>query len=153
MKSRRLYAVMLLFLAFVCPPTHADAAGATPTPDQQRIRVLAELLASKNAVCGTQCDRFPKGYDRHAQVVVYLAIQQLLAEGPAGFDTLIEHFKDGRYCYTYAAPDDNYNATVGGTCALIMTLCIRCYANEIHVITDEQFTLPPDFGKEGLAAR
>ena len=91
---------------------------------------------------------FPQGYDRNAQVVVYLAIQQLLAEGSTGFDTLIEHFNDKRYSYTYAAPDGEYNRTVGEACGLIMMRCIKCYHNEIHIITEEQFRLAPDFSKE-----
>jgi len=93
----------------------------------------------------------PQDYDRNAQVVVYLAIQQLLAEGSTGFDTLIEHFNDKRYSYTYAAPDDQYNSTVGEACGLIMTRCIKCYQNGIHFITEDQFQLAPNFSKEKMA--
>ena len=125
------FAHVVIFLLFTCLQDGANAASPSPTPDQQRIRVLVELLASRNTVCGYMLDRFPKSYDRKAQAVVYLAIQQLLAEGSTAFDTLIEHFDDKRYCYTYAAPDAEYNRTVGQTCSLIMD-------NLIHSITNEQ---------------
>ena len=146
MKSRSSHVVMFLLLA--CLRNSADAASPTPTRDQQRIRVLVQLLASKNIVSGKSLQQFPKGYDVKAQVVVYLAIQQLLAEGSTGFDTLIEHFNDTRYSYTYAASDDNYNMTVGNACSAIMVQCIKCYSHQIHIITSEQGDLAPDFNKK-----
>ena len=141
----------MAFLLFACLQDAANAASPAQTPDEQRIRVLVELLASKNTVSGRNLESFPQGYDRNAQVVVYLAIQQLLAEGSTGFDTLIEHFNDKRYSYTYAAPDGEYNMTVDVACELIMTRCIKCYHNEIHIITEDQFRLAPDFSKEKIA--
>jgi hypothetical protein len=149
MKSR--FAISVTFLLFTCLQDGADAAGLAPTPDQQRIRVLVELLASKNTVSGRTMESVPQGYDRNAQVIVYLAIQQLLAEGSPAFDTLIEHFNDKRYSYTYAAPDDQYNETVGGACTGIMVQCVKCYSCQIHFITDEQFRLAPDFSNENIA--
>ena len=147
MKSR--FAHVVIFLLFTCLQDCVNAASPAPTPDQQRIRVLVELLASKNTVSGNKS--FPPGYDRNAQVVVYLAIQQLLAEGATGFDTLIEHFNDNRYSYTYAAADGEYHCTVGDACSLIMMRCIKCYHHEIHIITEDQFHLAPDFSKEKMA--
>jgi hypothetical protein len=149
MRSRFANVVAFLLLAGFCDG--ANAASPAPTADVQRIRVLVELLASKNTVSGDTMENLPKGYDRNAQVVVYLAIQQLLAEGSTAFDTLIEHFNDKRYSYTYAAPDDEYNRTVGEACTGIMVRCIECYADEIHFITDEQFQLAPPWGKEKIA--
>jgi len=149
MKSR--FAYVVTFLLFICLQDAANAVSPAPTPDEQRIRVLVELLASKNTVSGRTLESFPQGYDRNAQVAVYLAIQQLLAEGSTGFDTLIEHFNDKRYSYSYAAPDDEYNSTVGEACGLIMTRCIKCYQHEIHIITEDQFRLAPDFSKEKIA--
>jgi hypothetical protein len=149
MKPR--FAHLVCFLLFTCLQSAAIAANPTPTPDQQRIRVLVELLASKNTVSGRSLDRFPQNFDRNAQVIVYLAIQQLLAEGSTGFDTLIEHFNDKRYSYTYAAPDAEYNCTVGEACAGIMVRCIKCYNLEIHLITEEQYRLAPDFNDENPA--
>jgi hypothetical protein len=148
MKSR--FAHVVTFLLFTCLQDGANAASPAPTPDEQRIRVLVELLASKNTVSGRNLESLPQGYDRNAQVVVYLAIQQLLAEGSTGFDTLIEHFNDKRYSYTYAAADDQYNRTVGWACSLIMMRCITCYDYEIHFITEDQFHLAPDFSKEKI---
>jgi hypothetical protein len=144
---------LILPLSFVLIEPHncSNAASPAPTPDQQRIRALVELLASKNTVTGKNLDQFPKGYDKNAQVVVYLAIQQLLAEGSTAFDTLIEHFNDERYCYTFAAPDDNYNTTVGDACASIMLRCIKCYSGEIYTISEEQYDLLPVFGEKGIA--
>jgi hypothetical protein len=149
MKSR--FASIVTFLAFVCLQDVANSASPAATPDQQRIRVLVELLASKNTVSGRSLESFPQGYDRNAQVVVYLAIQQLLAEGSTGFDTLVEHLNDKRYSYTWAAADGEYNNTVGDACALIMIRCIKCYYNEIHLITEEQYHLDPDFGGGKIA--
>jgi hypothetical protein len=143
MKSR--FAYVVTFLLFTCVQDRASAGSPAATADEQRIRVLVGLLASKNAVSGRDIDSFPKGYDRNAQVVVCLAIQQLLAEGSTGFDTLIEHFNDKRHSYTWAAPDGEYNTTVGDACTLIMVRCIKCYYNEIHLITEEQYHLEPDF--------
>ncbi len=145
------FGYVVTFLLFTCIQDAANAASPAPTPDQQRIRVLVELLASKNTVSGREMESVPQGYDRNAQVVVYLAIQQLLAEGSTGFDILIEHFNDKRYSYTYAAPDDQYNATVGVVCTLIMIRCINCYYEEIHLITEEQYRLGPDFSEENIA--
>jgi len=85
-------------------------------------------------------------------VIVYLAILQLLAEGDTAFETMIEHSGDKRFSYTYAAPDGEYNCTVGEACVLIMVRCIKCYRNEIHIISEEQRDLPPNFGKEGRLA-
>ena len=94
---------------------------------------------------------FPASYDENAQVVVDLAIQQLLAEGSAGFDTLIEHFNDHRYSYSYAAPDEVCPETVGTVCRSIMWRCIKCYDNEIHYIASEQWNLSPNLGKPNMA--
>jgi hypothetical protein len=149
MKSR--FAPVVAFLFFTLLQDGATAAPPAPTPDQQRIRVLVELLASKNTVSETSRHTWPDGYDRNAQVVVYLAIQQLLAEGATGFDMLLEHFNDKRYCYTEAYPDDDCNITVGSACSSIMVRCIKCYNYQIHVITNEQFGLEPDFRKQDLA--
>ena len=94
-----------------------DASDSVPTSDQHRIRVLVEALASKNIAPGL--GDLPKNYDKNAQVVVYLAVQQLLAEGSAAFDILIEHFNDKRYAYTDQCPDGNYDRTVGDVCRMI----------------------------------
>jgi hypothetical protein len=150
MKSRSAQVAVFVFLA--CLQAGADAAESKSSPDQQRIRVLVNLLASKNTVSGRSIDQFPKHYDRNAQVVVYLAAQQLLAEGATAFDTLIEHLDDKRYSYTYAAADAEYNKTVGDVCCEIMLRCIKCYCNELYYITNEQFNLEPRFpGDSGVA--
>jgi len=120
-----------------------EAADSVPTAEQQRIRVLVEALASKNIAPGS--DPLPKNYDKNAQVVVYLAIQQLLAEGSAGFDILIAHFNDKRYSYTDKCPDDNYDRTVGDVCHMIVCRCAECYDCEIHLITRDQFNLYLDY--------
>jgi hypothetical protein len=150
MKSR--FARVAVFLLLTCLQAGADTAKPKPSPDQQRIGVLVNLLASKNAVSGRSIHQFPKDYDRNAQVVVYLAAQQLLAEGATAFDALIEHRDDNRYSYTYAAADAEYNKTVGDVCFEIMLQCIKCYSNEIYYITNEQFDLEPRFpGESGVA--
>jgi hypothetical protein len=119
-------------------------AGEKPTPDQQRVQMLIKLLASTNTAPEEPIHSFPPNYSRDAQVVVYLAIQQLLAEGSIAFDVLIENSNDKHYCYTYAAPDSEYNRTVGEACVLIVVGNVRCYAREIHIITEEQRYLGPD---------
>jgi hypothetical protein len=150
MKTRTATIVALMLLT--APQSTAFSDSPQADGDQQRIRVLVELLASKNKLAGRSLGGgFPRDYDRNAQAVVYLAIQQLLAEGSTAFDVLIEHRGDNRYCYTYAAPDSEYNSTVGEACVGIMMRCVWCYSGEIYYITTEQNDLAPDFAKEDIA--
>jgi hypothetical protein len=120
--------------------------------DQKRVRVLVELLASKNKVNSARFPVYPlpADYDENAQVVVYLAIQQLLAEGATGFDTLVEHLNDKRYSYTFAYPDDEKDMTVGNVCGSIIVRCVNCYQYEIHYIHNDQGRAYNRFDK-GLA--
>ncbi len=136
-------------MLLTCFHDSAEAVDPAAKADEHRIRALVELLASKNKP--PESYPFPASYDKNAQVIVYLAIQQLLAEGSAGFDTLVEHFNDTRYSYSYAAPDDVYPETVGKVCQSIMWRCIKCHDHEIHYIASEQWDLSPNLGKPNLA--
>jgi hypothetical protein len=147
MRARVVPIIGVMLLA--CLHDSAKAADPSKKADEHRIRVLVELLASKNKP--PKSYPFPASYDKNAQVIVYLAIQQLLAEGSVGFDTLIGHFNDTRYSYTFALPDDECPETVGMVCQSIMWRCIECYGNEIHYIASEQWELSPEFGKPNLA--
>ncbi len=113
---QRILAGVLVLVPAILLTDRVDADDSAQTMQRQRIRVIVELLASKNAAPRMGSDGFPPSYDRNAQVVVYLASQQLLNEGSAAFDILIEHLNDKRYSYTQAEPDSDYNRTVGDVC-------------------------------------
>jgi hypothetical protein len=130
MKLNALASVLLILSSTYC------YAGDL-SPKEKRLRALVDLLASKNSA--PVSDQIPETYDRNAQATVYLVVHQLLAEGTAGIDVLAEHLGDKRYSLTEEAPDDYYNRTVGDVCARIMYRCIRCYENEISLITYKQF--------------
>ena len=141
---QRILAFVLTFVLFACRLSGIDAADSKKTPEQQRIGVIVELLASRNSAPEhTDWKGFPADYDKNAQVVVYLAIQQLLNEGSAAFDVLIEHLNDKRYSYTLAEPSGNDNCTVGEVCDLIIFQSVKCYDAKISIITTDQFHLDP----------
>ena len=93
----------------------ASWAVAGPGKDE-RIRLLVEMLASKNPAPKLDYGRLivPAGFDREAQAVVYFALQQLLAEGEVPFDTLISHFDDDRYSLSFSGIQGQGNLDVGG---------------------------------------
>lgn len=107
---------------------------------QERIRFLIKTLGSKNAKPPGRGPivRFSNNYSREAQAVVYLAIQQLLQEGSATFDILIEHFDDPRYSYSYDAPSGVFHMTVGDACHSIVERSVICYEMMIHLISSDQ---------------
>lgn len=109
----------------------------------ERINALVERLASKNPAPTSRAGnlRVPVDYDKNAQVIVYLASQQLLAEGADAFDILIAHFKDDRYSYSYESPTGTFNTTVGKVCHRIMARCIECYEFELHLISRDQYAV------------
>lgn len=146
---RAIFVPIIGVMLLTCFHDSAKAVDPAKKADDHRIRVLVELLASKNKP--PKRYPFPATYDKNAQVIVYLAIQQLLAEGSAGFDTLIKHFDDARYSYTFALPDDECPETVGMVCYSIMRRCIKCYDNEIHYIASEQWELSPKLDSPSLA--
>jgi hypothetical protein len=110
-----------------------------------RVRKLVENLASKNSRPegelkeNVPIERFSKDYKPEAQAVVYKAIEQLLQEGSGAFDVLVEHFNDRRYSYTSASPSGDYNRSVGTVCQIVVDRCIRCYVNEIPLISRDQW--------------
>jgi hypothetical protein len=107
---------------------------------KERVGLLIELLASKNDAPEARrgAIRVPKQYDKGAQVLVYLASQQLLAEGADAFDGLIAHFDDERYSFSYHGISGDGNMRVGGVCRWIMRQTVECYISEINLITRDQ---------------
>jgi hypothetical protein len=108
-----------------------------------RISALIGMLASKNPAPATRegIMNVPKHFDKQAQAVVYLAIQQLLSEGSEAFDLLIQHLDDEEYCYSYNAPAGNFNVNVGTACYQVLIRSIQCYEFEIELITRDQHDL------------
>jgi hypothetical protein len=117
---------------------------------QQRIGILVEMLASKNAAPeGKYGDlTYPKNYDKSKQAIIYLAIQQLLGEGSAAFDILINHVADKRHSYVDEAGNGEWSVSVGDVCVRIMARNINCYECEIYSITMDQDKIDPWWGKE-----
>lgn len=137
------HGLRLVFVATVILLLLAPCTKARDDKDpgkEQRIRALVELLASKNpAPRAKQGDiTVPKNYDTQAQVVVYLATQQLMVEAADAFDVLAEHLNDERYSFSYLGINGDSNMTVGGACHWIMRQTVECYASEIHLMTRDQ---------------
>ena len=85
--------------------------------------MLIELLASKNQapLKGQRGHAYmeaepPAGYSKRDQVIVFLAIQQLLQEGDNAFDSLMDHLEDKRYSVSYDSPSGIFDSTVGSIC-------------------------------------
>ncbi len=107
---------------------------------EERIRVLVELLASKNPAPKRREGeiRVPENYDRNAQVIVFLAIQQLLVEGADAFEVLLAHQEDERYSFSFHGVQGDGNLSVAGACHWIVKQSVECYASEIHYLTRDQ---------------
>jgi len=116
-----------------------------PYPEQTRARVkyLIEMLASKNPapeITGEKWERdaiieYSKEYNDSLQVPVYLALQQLLAEGEGAFDQLLAHTDDNRYSFTVKRIEQFYNRSVSVVCKSIVERNLRCCHPELHLIT------------------
>lgn len=91
--------VSAVLLSFTAASGIGEEKSVNINSREQRIRTLVQLLASKNAALNKLNGiEFPATYDKQAQAVVYLAMMQLLQEGSAAFDVLIDNFDDERYC-------------------------------------------------------
>jgi hypothetical protein len=122
----------------------------TALGQEERIRALVEMLASKNTAPtggGGRLD-YPKDYDKSNQAVVYLAMQQLLAEGSAAFETLLAHCDDKRFSYTNHDGSGDYRHSVGDACYQVMWRNVLCYDLEIHLLTMDQCRIDPWLGKD-----
>ncbi|WP_254513263.1 hypothetical protein [Anatilimnocola floriformis] len=110
----------------------------------KRIKLLIERLASPNPAPVMDdpefesVAKFPANYDRNRQVDVYLATQQLLAEGELALDLLLANPQDNRYSYTmHGVSDHNYSVSVA--CDLIAYRIILCFEGEMNVISRSQY--------------
>jgi hypothetical protein len=122
----------------------------TALGQEERIRALVEMLASKNTAPtggGGRLD-YPKDYDKSNQAIVYLAMQQLLAEGSAALETLLNHRDDKRYSYTNHDGSGDYNHSVGDACNQVMWRNVLCYDLEIYLLTMDQCKIDPWSGKD-----
>lgn len=123
------------------------ASGRDEAPDREdlaRVKYLIEMLASKNKAPVVRGDHrrgddedisFPKDYDKSLQVPVYLAVQQLLAEGEMALDLLFAHAGDKRYSFSVNSGNMDYNASVSQACAMIAEEIFFPFDREIHYIT------------------
>ena len=114
-----------------------------------RVKYLIEMLASKNSappirgdMGGDQFIEFPKGYDKSLQVPVYLAAQQLAAEGEAALEPLIAHTGDKRYSFSVTSSSD-FNRTVSDACEMLARTILTGFQDDLHYITRSQFDLYP----------
>jgi hypothetical protein len=137
------------------PPARLEGDGpeslrvrAVPDPHpevtRERVACLIEMLASKNKspkITGKMDEEdlfieFPNGYDGSLQVPVYLAVQQLLAEGEGAFDQLLGHENDKRYSFTVKTADQrHYNDSVGDVCRAIVRRNVLCFEPELDFLT------------------
>jgi len=135
-----------------------------PHPDKTRSRVkhLIEMLASKNPVpkiTGELCQKegiieYPKEYKDSLQVPVYLALQQLLAEGEGAFDQLLAHTDDNRYSFTDKWCEQFHNRFVSDVCESIVERNLHCCHPELHLITrDEGWHSYPNLEPFGSLAK
>jgi len=132
-----------------------------PGDPRDRVKYLIEMLASKNPapvikrkpiepfdVWAQDTIEFSLKHDTALQVTVYLALQQLLAEGDAAFDQLLAHTNDKRYSFTVEryAPGPfhtRYNYSVSDACELIVECNVRPFEPELHFLTKGQNRLYP----------
>lgn len=133
--SRSLLSLLGL-LAVAVAPLSADEKPDSETT--KRIKHLIGMLASRNAPprivdMGRSAEaRFGKAYNKNRQVPVYLAMQQLLAEGEPALELLLKHEDDESYCLTVAECDFDYNRTVGDICTRIFLDNIRPFQDDLH---------------------
>src|SRR5262245_12347818 len=150
------------------PPQSDTSPSDTPLlapeePDEQttnRITKLIDMLASRNAapkIVGDISKReiqgkpmgeiaqaiFDKSYDSNLQVPVYLAMQQLLAEGEVALDLLRKHKEDKRYCLSMHSIEDDKNVTVGFICSRIVWAILFPFEDELHFMTKDQYGVYP----------
>lgn len=134
------------------PALHAQVPiEANPDRSRQRVKTLIEQLASTNEappIRGNarrgedQTIRFPESYDKSRQVLVYSAIQSLLAEEDVAINVLLEHGEDLRYSYSVNSYID-YNVTVGEACRTIAEAMLIGFENELQVVSRSQFGIFP----------
>lgn len=108
--------------------TEPRGAGEHTVGIRAKVAAIIARLASKNAppeLRGAEDPRrgrpvFQDNYDWMEQVRVLAAVKELLDEkSSAGFDELLAHFDDSRYCVTLALDgeaDWGRNFSVGGIC-------------------------------------
>ena len=143
----RISARITVFLAtawlLVATATPVDAADAVQRERAARVKFLIDCLASKNtppevtgdaSIGDEQTIRFPETYDESAQVIVYLAAQELLAEDEDVIDVLLEHENDDRYSFSINSVED-YNVNVSQACNRIAWRKLHAYEPELHLIT------------------
>ena len=149
---------LLGVLGVAAPPL---LAGEKPDRETtKRITHLIGMLASRNPapkIIGDVSRReirgnpmgeialavFDKSYDSDLQVSVYLAMQQLLAEGEVALDLLLKHEDDKRYCLTIESMGDAENETVGTICMRIFWANIFPFEDELHFMTKDQYGVYP----------
>ena len=135
---------IFLIVGMLLVPILVAFPHGTVAQDLDRIGTLIELLASTNKVLEERHRRsleLPPGYSKKDQVIVFLAIQQLLQEGSEAFDSLAGHFGDERYSMSVDTPSGIRHYSVGTVCWKIMEVNIYCYTDlgVLNNITAGQF--------------
>lgn len=142
--------LVLMAVAFIGWGNPASAVNLDEEPrreDLARVEYLIGMLVSRNpapVVKGNvrlgddQTLVFPKDYDKSLQVPVYLAAQQLLAEGETALGPLLTHVEDGRYSFSVNHSNTDYNVSVSGACEMIANRIILAFDPELHFITRSQ---------------
>jgi hypothetical protein len=132
---------LLGLLAVAVAPLSADEEPDKETTE--RITHLIGMLGSRNAppkfvaMALHPEIKFDPPYNKNLQVPVYLAMQQLLAEGDACIDLLLKHQDDKGYCLSVYNCVDDYdkNRTVGDICKQIVWAKIRPFQGDLHFMT------------------
>jgi hypothetical protein len=126
-------------LAVAVAPLSADEKPDRETTE--RITHLIGMLTSRNPapkivdMGGYAEATLDKAYDKNLQVPVYLAMQQLLAEGDAALELLLRHEDDKGYCLSVTNCDYDENRTVGFICMRIFWANIRPFGDDLHFMT------------------
>lgn len=144
MAKRHIFVLSTIVFLSLLALHHLRADDSSDKSQRQRIAFLIGKLASNNRapnVDAAERYTFPRDYDVEAQALVYLAAQQLLFEGSAAFDALIEHFSDTRYSYTRESPEGFKDFTVGQVCRKIFVRSIECHETLIPRISADQSRL------------
>jgi hypothetical protein len=79
---RARFVSIIAFMVFSCSQDVAKAVNPPQKADEHRMRVLVELLASKNKP--PERYPFPATYDKNAQVIVYCPLLGGLKPSPLG---------------------------------------------------------------------
>lgn len=147
---------------------HLRADDKRDESTKKRVAYLIDMLASKNKApkivgddSGKEIEgkpmgeiakaKFDKSYNSDLQAPVYLAMQQLLAEGDiATLDLLRKHKDDNRYSLTIISIENAKNKTVGDISTRVFHAHIFPCKDEMWFMTKDQYGRYPVLGKKSF---